>query len=130
MRPLLCVTAERDFLRAQGGGCHVAIAARAVIEDGKLIPSHISTFMKSGICYLVGAGPGDPGLLTIKGRSSLERAEVVVYDYLCNPALLKWARIRRENLCRKEGGRTYPFAGGDQRSAHQEDAGRQDCRAA
>lgn len=33
----LCVTAERDFLRAQGGGCHVAIAARAVIEDGKLI---------------------------------------------------------------------------------------------
>ena len=33
----LCVAAERDFLRAQGGGCHVAIAARAVIEDGRLI---------------------------------------------------------------------------------------------
>jgi hydroxymethylbilane synthase len=33
----LCVTAERDFLRAQGGGCHVAIAARAVIEDGRLV---------------------------------------------------------------------------------------------
>jgi hydroxymethylbilane synthase len=33
----LCVAAERDFLRAQGGGCHIAIAARAVIEDGKLI---------------------------------------------------------------------------------------------
>lgn len=33
----LCVTAERDFLRAQGGGCHVAIAARATIEDGRLI---------------------------------------------------------------------------------------------
>ncbi|HEY5706610.1 MAG TPA: hydroxymethylbilane synthase [Terrimicrobiaceae bacterium] len=33
----LCVTAERDFLRAQGGGCHVAIAARAVIEEGRLI---------------------------------------------------------------------------------------------
>ena len=33
----LCVTAERDFLRAQGGGCHVAIAARAIIEDGRLI---------------------------------------------------------------------------------------------
>ena len=47
--------------------------------------------MKSGICYLVGAGPGDPGLLTLKGRACLERAEVVVYDYLCNPALLKWA---------------------------------------
>jgi hydroxymethylbilane synthase len=33
----LCVTAERDFLRAQGGGCHVAIAARAIIEEGRLI---------------------------------------------------------------------------------------------
>jgi hydroxymethylbilane synthase len=32
----LCVAAERDFLRAQGGGCHVAIAARAVIKDGKV----------------------------------------------------------------------------------------------
>jgi hydroxymethylbilane synthase len=32
-----CVSAERNFLRAQGGGCHVAIAARAVIEDGRLI---------------------------------------------------------------------------------------------
>jgi uroporphyrinogen III methyltransferase/synthase len=47
--------------------------------------------MKSGICYLVGAGPGDPGLFTLKGRAFLERAEVVIYDYLCNPALLKWA---------------------------------------
>jgi hydroxymethylbilane synthase len=33
----VCVTAERDFLRAQGGGCHVAIAALAIIEDGRLI---------------------------------------------------------------------------------------------
>jgi hydroxymethylbilane synthase len=33
----LCVTAERNFLRAQGGGCHVAIAALAVIENGRLI---------------------------------------------------------------------------------------------
>jgi uroporphyrinogen III methyltransferase/synthase len=54
--------------------------------------------MKSGICYLVGAGPGDPGLLTIKGRASLERAEVVVYDYLCNPALLKWAPDSAERI--------------------------------
>lgn len=43
--------------------------------------------MKRGICYLIGAGPGDPGLLTVKGRECLERADVVVYDHLCNPAL-------------------------------------------
>ena len=34
--------------------------------------------------YLIGAGPGDPGLLTIKGKDILEKADVVVYDYLAN----------------------------------------------
>jgi uroporphyrinogen III methyltransferase / synthase len=41
-----------------------------------------------GIVHLVGAGPGDPGLLTVKGAKLLEAAEVVVYDALANPALL------------------------------------------
>jgi uroporphyrinogen III methyltransferase/synthase len=45
--------------------------------------------MSEGICYLVGAGPGDPGLLTLRGKACLERAEVVIYDYLSNPELLR-----------------------------------------
>jgi uroporphyrinogen III methyltransferase/synthase len=44
--------------------------------------------MKKGKCFLVGAGPGDPGLLTLRGRESLGRAAVVVYDNLANPELL------------------------------------------
>ena len=44
-----------------------------------------------GICHLAGAGPGDPGLLTLRAREVIEQAEVIVYDYLCNPALLQWA---------------------------------------
>ena len=45
----------------------------------------------AGKVYLVGAGPGDPGLLTLKGRECLERAEVVIYDHLANPQLLEHA---------------------------------------
>jgi len=48
--------------------------------------------IKKGIVYLIGAGPGDPELLTLKGKKFLALAEVIVYDYLVNPELLKFAR--------------------------------------
>ncbi|MEI8309902.1 MAG: uroporphyrinogen-III C-methyltransferase [Verrucomicrobiota bacterium] len=54
--------------------------------------------MTHGICYLVGAGPGDPLLLTLKGRQCLERADVIVYDYLSNPVFLGYAKEGTEIL--------------------------------
>lgn len=45
---------------------------------------------KQGKVYLVGAGPGDPGLITMRGRYLLEKAEVVVYDYLASRRLLRY----------------------------------------
>jgi uroporphyrinogen III methyltransferase / synthase len=51
-----------------------------------------------GICYLVGSGPGDPGLLTVKGKECIQRADVLVYDYLCNPELLQYARAEAERI--------------------------------
>ena len=44
-----------------------------------------------GLVSLIGAGPGDPGLITVRGRDALERAQCVLHDHLANPALLKLA---------------------------------------
>src|SRR5882724_4664444 len=51
-----------------------------------------SLTMGKGKVFLIGAGPGDPGLLTLKGRDVLAKADVVVYDALINPLLLRWTR--------------------------------------
>ena len=45
--------------------------------------------MKIGKVHLIGAGPGDPGLLTVKGQKRLASADVVIYDALVNPEILK-----------------------------------------
>ena len=54
--------------------------------------------MPKGKVYLVGAGPGDPGLLTIRGKACLEQADVVLYDHLANPALLGYASPYAERI--------------------------------
>ena len=51
-----------------------------------------SGIVTSGRVSLVGAGPGDPGLLTLHGRRCLEGADVVIYDNLSNPDLLAFTR--------------------------------------
>lgn len=47
---------------------------------------------KKGKVYLVGAGPGDLGLATLRAKECIEDADVIVYDHLANPEMLGWAR--------------------------------------
>jgi uroporphyrin-III C-methyltransferase len=51
-----------------------------------------------GKVYLVGAGPGDPGLMTLKGKSILECADVVIYDALVSPAILAMINPQAEQI--------------------------------
>ena len=60
--------------------------------------------MAGGKVYLVGAGPGDPGLITIKGVECLKQADLILYDGLVNPLLLQHVSSAVERTCRVEVG--------------------------
>ena len=76
--------------------------------------------------YLIGAGPGDPGSITIRAVECLKRADVVMYDYLANPALLRHARpeAERVSLGRHGKGRDIPFDAMTERMVAEARAGR------
>lgn len=63
-----------------------------------------------GIVYLVGAGPGEPDLLTLRGAACLRLADVVLYDYLVNPEVLRHVNPAAEliGLGQPHGGRSMP----------------------
>ncbi|NVM56749.1 MAG: uroporphyrinogen-III C-methyltransferase, partial [Desulfobacterales bacterium] len=61
--------------------------------------------MKKGTVYLVGAGPGDPDLITVRGVECLKQADVVIYDFLAAPKLVKHVREGAETIyVGKKGG--------------------------
>lgn len=111
------VCAERDFLEQMGGSCHTPAGARCKKtengyeldamfgnEDGSkqaytkvygtdsenLAQTAVKNIKKqlAGIVYLIGAGPGDPGLITVKGMEILKKADCIIYDRLIPQELL------------------------------------------
>ncbi len=64
----------------------------------------------TGKVFLVGAGPGDPGLITLKGVRLLQQAEVVIYDFLASPELLRHVSKEAEIIYvgKKGGDHTLP----------------------
>ena len=73
----------RDWLRQQGV---------PIPEQTKAYARELGSFGAKGQVALVGAGPGDPGLLTVRATELLSRAEVVFYDALVDSAVLDWCR--------------------------------------
>ena len=67
--------------------------------------AHASNLCQTGRVTLVGAGPGDPGLLTLHAVEALREADVVLYDYLVNPAVFKHCRpgVRTEFVGKQSG---------------------------
>jgi uroporphyrinogen III methyltransferase/synthase len=64
---------------------------------------------KTGKVYLVGAGPGDLGLVTLRAKECIESADVIVHDHLANPEMLSWARDDAEIIyAGKEAGEPSP----------------------
>lgn len=83
--------------RVLGGDTAAADRAmtRNLAASGEIPPDETGT----GEAWIVGAGPGDPGLLTRRGLQLLQRADVILYDRLVNPEILEFARRDAKFIC-------------------------------
>lgn len=72
------------------------------------LPGYEMPAFPPGLVWLVGAGPGDPGLMSLHGLSALSRADVIIADALADPRLLDWAPQAEVIDMGKRGGKASP----------------------
>ena len=91
-------------------------AIRTILEHGN---QHRKTENRNpGTVYLIGAGPGDPGLITVKALEKIRTADVIIYDYLADERLIREAKAySRINLCGENREQAHARAIQDQRTA-------------
>lgn len=120
--------AERGFLELIGGDCHIPVGAAfskhadgtyqldvmygnesgsrqayAAVrgKDPSVLAAQAAVKIRrqmAGTVYLVGAGPGDPGLITVKGLAAVREADCIIYDRLAAPELLEEAKPECEKI--------------------------------
>lgn len=118
----LAVRAERAFLKRMGGGCHMPVGAICQKKNDETFHMEVMfgdeqgqklsfaavdgvnpeemakeaeqkiRHQMAGTVTLAGAGPGDPGLLTLKGKEAIGKADCIIYDRLAAPELLNYAK--------------------------------------
>jgi uroporphyrin-III C-methyltransferase len=100
--------AEISFRISEPLSGHSLVISASIERIRESISSGDQT--RPGTVYLVGAGPGDPGLLTVKARDLIASCDVIVYDYLVNPDILNYARadVERVYAGKVGGGRQTP----------------------
>ena len=75
------------------------------MTDSPALPPISWPTLQPGWVWLCGAGPGDPGLLTLHGLNALRQADIIVYDALVEPAILDWAPQAEHVYAGKRGGK-------------------------
>jgi len=97
--PALAKEIRQQLERTFGPECAEMVERMGEARDLERTEPGEAELPAAGIVYLVGAGPGDPDLLTVKGRRLLACADTVVYDALVDPSLL--------DVCRPSSTRVY-----------------------
>ncbi|MFC1482677.1 uroporphyrinogen-III C-methyltransferase [Candidatus Margulisiibacteriota bacterium] len=81
--------------------------AVVIQKESKNVFKNIDDRKNYGKVYLVGAGPGDPDLITIKGKKILKKADIILYDNLINKKLLKKLKAKKIYVGKRKGNHSH-----------------------
>jgi len=124
------VRRRRYWERVLDGDIASLVHAGREVEAEQAMARALDEADAGGCVYLVGAGPGDPGLLTLRALQVMQRADVILHDRLVSPGILALARrdARLVSVGKQPGGRAHDQAAINARLVAEAREGRRVCR--